>query len=205
MGQRGQQGDDDVEDRAVQQHLRLRSSQARDTKGRENIPSVQPSPSSGKRQQQQQQRNPNTYRDNTGENGPDRDISLSLQKRSGVDGDISASGSATVSRPVGQATDEQPLIADNSKSPALKGTNPAPREVDRFGRKIKTTSNDVDRGNVKRLKGLPEGTLIALGWGWGGEFRIGTGRDGSEPSPRPLHPNFTVRQPLPNNARALRA
>ncbi|CAN0504771.1 unnamed protein product, partial [Ectocarpus sp. 12 AP-2014] len=156
VGQRGRQGDDDVEDRAVQQHLQLISSQARDTKGRENIPSVQPSPSSGKRQQQQQQRNPEKNRANTGDNGPDRDINLSLQKRSGVDGDISASGSATVNRRVGQATDEQPLIAENSKSPALQGTNPVPREVDRFGRKIKTTNNDADRGNVKRLKGLPE-------------------------------------------------
>ncbi|CAM9305770.1 unnamed protein product, partial [Ectocarpus sp. 13 AM-2016] len=107
---------------------------------------------------------------------------------------ISASGSTTVNRRVGQATDEQPSIADKSKGPALQGTNPAPREVDRFGRKIETTNNDADRGNVKRLQGLPEGTLIALGWGWGGEFRIGTGRDGSESSPRPLHPNFTKKQ-----------
>ncbi|CBJ30727.1 conserved unknown protein [Ectocarpus siliculosus] len=107
---------------------------------------------------------------------------------------MSAPGSATVSRRVGQATDEQSSKADTRKSPALQGTNPTPREVDRFGRKIKTTSKDADRGNVKRLKGLPEGTLIALGWGWGGEFRIGTGRDGSESSPRPLHPNFTKKQ-----------
>lgn len=192
FGQDGQQGDDDVESRAVQQPLRLISSQSRGIKERENTPSVQPSLSTGKKQQQQQQQR-NKYRASTGKNGPDGDINLSVQKRSGADGDISASGSATVDRRVDEATDEQPLAADNSKNTGLQGTNPAPREVDRFGRKIKTTTNDADRGNVKRLKGLPEGTLIALGWGWGGEFRIGTGRDGSESSPRPLHPNFRVR------------
>lgn len=67
-----------------------------------------------------------------------------------------------------------------------------PPEFDRFGRRIKVVSNHADRRKLKRLKGPPEGTLIALGWGWGGEFRIGTGRDGFETWPRPLHPNFKV-------------
>lgn len=65
-------------------------------------------------------------------------------------------------------------------------------EFDRFGRRIKVASNHADRLKLRRLEGPPEGTLITLGWGWGGEFRIGTGRDGFEIWPRHLHPNFKV-------------
>lgn len=68
----------------------------------------------------------------------------------------------------------------------------SPRKVDRFGRKIKVVGS-ADRKQLTRLGGSPEGTLLALGWGWGGEFRIGTGRNGFEVQPRPLHPEFKVR------------
>ncbi|CAM9300141.1 unnamed protein product [Scytosiphon promiscuus] len=62
--------------------------------------------------------------------------------------------------------------------------------MDRFGGRIRALNSSTDHRQVNRLRGPTEGTLIALGWGWGGEFRIGTGRDGLESWPRPLHPDF---------------
>ena len=66
-----------------------------------------------------------------------------------------------------------------------------PCGVDRFGRKIIHCHHPHE---VSRSAGPPVGTLEPMGWGWGGEFRIGTGRDGFEVSPKPLHPDFKVKK-----------
>lgn len=89
-------------------------------------------------------------------------------------------------------------VGDDAPTPSERNTavredrTSSPPKVDRFGRKIKIARHG-DRQKVTRLGGPPEGTLLALGWGWGGEFRIGTGRDGFEVHPTPLHPYFKVR------------
>lgn len=82
--------------------------------------------------------------------------------------------------------------ASGSNASFPEKENHAPPEFDRFGRRINIASSHADRRKFRRLEGPPEGTLITLGWGWGGEFRIGTGRDGFETWPRPLHPDFKV-------------
>lgn len=56
--------------------------------------------------------------------------------------------------------------------------------MDKVGRAIKT--------NV-RTAGPPDGTLEPLGWGWGGQFRLGNGREGEELWPKRLHPDFKAR------------
>lgn len=91
----------------------------------------------------------------------------------------------------GDVGDDVPTPGD-SNTFAREDRTSSPPKVDRFGRKIKIARNG-DRKKNARLEGPPEGTLLALGWGWGGEFRIGTGRDGFEVHPRPLHPDFKVR------------
>lgn len=57
--------------------------------------------------------------------------------------------------------------------------------TDRFGHLI--------RSSRCRAEGPVEGTLEPLGWGWGGQFRLGTGHDGEKHSPGALHPGFKVR------------
>lgn len=140
----------------------------------------------GSKQQQEHREKPET----TG-----RDISRELngkpkceqQKQLGAHG-LRPAAATTAHR--GDVEDDLPTPGDSST--AVQESNPvAPRKEDRFGRKIKVARN-YDRQNVNRPRGPPEGTLLALGWGWGGEFRIGTGRDGFETQPRPLHPEFKV-------------
>lgn len=79
-----------------------------------------------------------------------------------------------------------------SSATARKGTAAEGRAVDRFGRIVPNS-----RGHkCDRLPSPPKGTTIPLGWGWGGEFRLGTGRDGQEASPRHLHPDLKVTCPV---------
>lgn len=58
----------------------------------------------------------------------------------------------------------------------------------RFGRHVASS----EERKASRLDGPPDGTLTALCWGWGGEYRLGTGRDGQEVCPRHVHPKFKV-------------
>lgn len=60
--------------------------------------------------------------------------------------------------------------------------------VDGFGRRIFNAGEPEQR----RQAGPPEGTLELLAWGWGGEFRLGTGCDRNEAAPKTLPAAFKV-------------
>lgn len=90
--------------------------------------------------------------------------------------------------------DREVLMAGGSSTAQRESEKDTTPGVDRFGQKIKNPSGDGTRHKGKRLEGPPEGTLTVLGWGWGGEFRLGTGRDGFEIWPRALHPYLKVVQ-----------
>lgn len=113
------------------------------------------------------------------------------ETRSGTRGGETASA-ATAAATADLRVDREVLVAGGSSTALGETETGTPPGVDRFGRKIKVASSDADRHKVKRLDGPPEGTLTPLGWGWGGEFRLGTGRDGFETWPSSLHPHFKV-------------
>lgn len=74
---------------------------------------------------------------------------------------------------------------------AIVGISP---ELDRFGHRV--------QNSCSRRVGLPWGTLELLGWGWGGQFRFGSRRDGEELEPKRLHPAFRVRRVADHTAAA---
>lgn len=156
------------------------------SEGKNDVPKVR-STDRGSKQQHEQRDKPETIVRDVGR-GLDRKNNRAQQKQLEAPGLRPAAAKREHQDDVG---DVVPTAGDGSTAIREDGTK-SPPKLDRFGRKIKT-ARSADRQKVTRLGGPPEGTLLALGWGWGGEFRIGTGRDGFEVEPRPLHPDFKVR------------
>lgn len=151
-----------------------------------NIVSMASSKSRGLKQQQEQREEPKTTGRDSGR-GLDEKNKRAQPKQLGAH---ELRPPATTEGHRGDAEEDVPSPDDSSTAVREDGAS-SPRKGDRFGRKIKVARN-AERRQVTRLGGPPEGTLLVLGWGWGGEFRIGTGRDGFEAEPRPLHPDFKV-------------
>lgn len=85
----------------------------------------------------------------------------------------------------GVAVGHAPANEEDSNA-ATSSPKELPHKVDRFGVQLARSNKNM----MRRLTWPPEGTLEPLGWGWGGEFRIGTGRDGQETTATSLHPDF---------------